>query len=386
MAEVILTAASRTTLIELQRVRQLINITAQRLSTGLKVASALDNPAAFFDAIALTNRAAQLLTVKDGVNTAVGTVGSAVIAIDAMVSLIEQIKGTINAAKGGAVSGGVVTTVTGDVVADSNKKITNEIAGAEDNDSFDITHDGTTTTIVNTNGTKFDDLVATIDGISGLTATVSNGNAIVITAADGRDITIANKVNDLATDLGLATSTNGTVASNDTRRSAETQFDLIRTQIDSLATDSTFLGKNLLKTSPDTLTVSLNETGSSTLTIAGIATNVTALSISAVDASDSFATDAGITAAVAELDAALLTLKSTATTLGTSNDIINTRLEFTDDLINTLEEGAAKLTAADLSEEAANLLALVTRHDLAITALGLTFTNGTIITNLLKLG
>ena len=99
---------------------------------------------------------------------------------------------------------------------------------------------------------------------------MSDGNALIITAADGKDITIANNVNDLATDLGLATSTNGTEASNDTRRSAETQFDLVRTQIDNLATDSTTLGTNLLQSSPDSHTVILNEDGSSTLTIAGV--------------------------------------------------------------------------------------------------------------------
>jgi len=267
----------------------------------------------------------------------------------------------------------------------SAQAITNAGIGATDGESFDITHDGTTTTIVNDNGDDFDDLVTKIQAISGLTATVSNNNALVITAADGQDITIANNSGNLATDLGLATSTNGSVATNDTRSSAETQFDLVRTQIDALATDSTFLGKNLLITSPDTLTVELNETGTSTLTVAGIATTVTSLSITAVDALDSFATDAGITTAVAELDAAITKLKSTATTLGSNNDIINTRLDFTDDLINTLEEGAAKLTSADLNEEAANLLALVTRHDLAVTALGFTFANGTTITSLLKL-
>ena len=110
------------------------------------------------------------------------------------------------------------------------------------------------------------------------------------------------------------------------------------------------------------------------------------LSITAVDASDSFATDAGITTAVAELDAALTKLRSTRSTLASQDGIINARLQFTDDLIDTLEEGANKLTGADINEEAANLLALQTRHDLAITVLGFIFPDGTSITDLLKLG
>ncbi len=241
MAEVTITAATRTTLLELSRARRLIDLTAQRLSTGLRVGSAIDDPAAFFDSKALTNRAADLLTVKDGINDAAGIVGAAVNAIDAMISLIEQIKATINAAKGGAVSVAVPTTVTGNVVADTTAKIKDTVA-AVPGDSFDITHDGTTTTIAITGNTTFEDLVSTISGISGLTATVSDCVALVITAADGKDITIANNQGDLATDLGLATSTNGSVATNDTRSSAETQFALVRTQIDALASDSTFLG------------------------------------------------------------------------------------------------------------------------------------------------
>ena len=270
VGEVTITAVTRTTLLELQRARQLIDITAQRISSGLKLGSTLGDPAAFFDAKALTTRAADLLTIKDNINNAASIAGAAVNAIDAMIGLIEQIKSVINAAKGGAVSDAVSTTVTGDVVASASAKITTTIAGAENNNSFDITHDGTTTTIVNEANDSFDDLVTKIEAISGLTATVSDGNALIITAADGKDITIANNVNDLATDLGLATSTNGTEASNDTRRSAETQFYLVRTQIDNLATDSTTLGTNLLQSSPDSHTVILNEDGSSTLTIAGV--------------------------------------------------------------------------------------------------------------------
>ena len=385
MADINLSLATRTTLLQLQRARALIDATAQRMSTGVRV-SVITNATAFFDARSLTDRAGDLLGIKDKISEAASTVGAAVAAIDSIISLVNQMRGLAVSVKGGAVSGAVATTVTGNVVTDASKKVTSEIAGAENNDSFDITYNGTTTTIVNQNGDTFEDIRDKIEAISGLTATVSDGNPLVITAADGQDIVITNNVNDLATDLGLATSTNGSLATNTLRAAAETQFDSLRTQIDNLVNDTTFLGVNLLKASPDSLTVTFNEDGTAKLTVSGIASDSTALAISAVDSADSFATDAGIDTIVAQLDAALTTLRTTQSTLGGNNALINIRLTFTENLITTLENGAAKLINADLNEEAANLLALQTRHDLALAALGLSFDNGTAIFALLQLG
>ncbi len=385
MADINLSLATRTTLLQVQRARALIDATAQRMSTGVRV-SVITNATAFFDARSLTDRAGDLLGIKDKISEAASTVGAAVAAIDSIISLVNQMRGLAVSVKGGAVSGAVATTVTGNVVTDASKKVTSEIAGAENNDSFDITYNGTTTTIVNQNGDTFEDIRDKIEAISGLTATVSDGNPLVITAADGQDIVITNNVNDLATDLGLATSTNGSLATNTLRAAAETQFDSLRTQIDNLVNDTTFLGVNLLKASPDSLTVTFNEDGTAKLTVSGIASDSTALAISAVDSADSFATDAGIDTIVAQLDAALTTLRTTQSTLGGNNALINIRLTFTENLITTLENGAAKLINADLNEEAANLLALQTRHDLALAALGLSFDNGTAIFALLQLG
>ena len=69
------------------------------------------------------------------------------------------------------------------------------------------------------------------------------------------------------------------------------------------------------------------------------------------------------------LDVALATLRTQAQNLGTNVAVLQTRLDFTESYVNTLEIGAAKLTLADLNEEGANLLALQTRHQLGIQAL-----------------
>ena len=69
------------------------------------------------------------------------------------------------------------------------------------------------------------------------------------------------------------------------------------------------------------------------------------------------------------LDSALITLRTKSQVLGTNVAVLQTRLDFTETYVNTLESGAAKLTLADLNEEGANLLALQTRQQLGIQAL-----------------
>jgi len=51
--------------------------------------------------------------------------------------------------------------------------------------------------------------------------------------------------------------------------------------------------------------------------------------------------------------------------------VVEVRQDFTKNLINTLETGAANLTLADSNQEGANLLALQTRQQLSTIALTL---------------
>ncbi|MFQ5619966.1 MAG: flagellin, partial [Rhodospirillales bacterium] len=72
---------------------------------------------------------------------------------------------------------------------------------------------------------------------------------------------------------------------------------------------------------------------------------------------------------VTDLQSALDTLRTKTKTLGSNVALLQTRLEFTESYVNTLQTGADKLTLADLNEEGANLLALQTRQQLGVQAL-----------------
>ena len=108
------------------------------------------------------------------------------------------------------------------------------------------------------------------------------------------------------------------------------------------------------------------------LTITGLdsTTATTGLSIGA--ATNNFASNtADIDVSLTALNSALTTLRTNAATLGSNSSVLQTRLTFTTNQVNTLDTGAGKLTLADLNEESANLLALQTRQQLGINSLSL---------------
>ena len=88
-------------------------------------------------------------------------------------------------------------------------------------------------------------------------------------------------------------------------------------------------------------------------------------------AESGFAKDSDIEASLKKLKSAQDSLRSQASTFGTNLSIVQNRQDFTKAMINTLEEGAGKLTLADTNQEGANLLALQTQQSLASTALSL---------------
>ncbi|MBN4051800.1 hypothetical protein JYT24_00820, partial [Parvibaculum lavamentivorans] len=64
MGDIAISSAVRENLASLQNTADLLSRTTNRLSTGLKVSSPIDNPTAFFTAQGLSNRASDLFTLQ----------------------------------------------------------------------------------------------------------------------------------------------------------------------------------------------------------------------------------------------------------------------------------------------------------------------------------
>jgi flagellin-like hook-associated protein FlgL len=145
------------------------------------------------------------------------------------------------------------------------------------------------------------------------------------------------------------------------------QFNEVMNQIDTLAADSGYKGINLL--TGGTVTVEYDESGDSSSTITGFNANAAGLSIA--DSSNAWVAATDVSDAIDELDTARDTLRTRTQTLTTSLSTITTRQDFTANMINTLEDGAADLVNADMNEEGANMLMLQTRQALGTTSLSL---------------
>ncbi|MEP3477605.1 MAG: flagellin, partial [Hyphomicrobiales bacterium] len=210
------------------------------------------------------------------------------------------------------------------------------------------------------------ELLSTLNAISDVTASITDEGYLKLEATNGDDLTIAEGTNTPLADLGLTVATS-TAATNNDRTAFATQFNELRTQIDELADDASFNGINLLD--GDNLTVTFNEDATSTLGVDGVTFNSNGLGISS--SQNTFQTDADINAAIADLKGATDTLRAQASKFGSNLSVVETRQDFTKNLINVLETGAANLTLADTNEEGANLLALQTRQQLSSTALSL---------------
>jgi flagellin len=187
------------------------------------------------------------------------------------------------------------------------------------------------------------------------------GQAISTIQAAEVGLESINQLSDQARGLAIAAQNTSDPAQ---RAQLAEQFNQIRTQINSIAADSSFGGTNLIGGSPDNLEVPLNEDGAS-LTVQGTDSSSDGLGIGA----RSFASDADIDAALVDISSAQSQIRSNSVSLSSSTSTLQNRIDFTDSLSNTLEQGAASLTQADLNEEAANLLSLQTRQALGSNAL-----------------
>jgi flagellin len=187
-------------------------------------------------------------------------------------------------------------------------------------------------------------ILAANNGLTSITKLVQSAQALASQAQQTSDVTIR---------AGLAA-----------------QFDAIRGQITQLAADSSFNGINLLdSTNSANLTVTLNESGSSSVTVNAIDASATGLALN--NSTNNWATTADIGLASTDLSSALTKLRSQAQAFGSQLSTVQIRQDFTKAMINTLQTGSDSLTLADSNEEGANLLALQTRQQLSTTALSL---------------
>lgn len=195
----------------------------------------------------------------------------------------------------------------------------------------------------------------------------------LITAADAGIESILDMV-----DSAIALANSALTATDQAEvNDLENQLNEIFTQIDSLASDAYYGGVNLLGGATETLEVFFDEDGSSSITLTGEDASSTGLGLAALttddwwDGTNGVPDDAAVNTTIDALTSAKNSLRTMSKTLSVDLSIVNTRLDFTERMMNTLDDGAAKLTNADMNEESANLLTLQTQQSLATNSLSI---------------
>jgi len=394
MADISLTASMRTNLLSLQNTQSLMDMTQERLSTGLKVNSAIDNAASYYTAQSLNNRANDLNALLDSMGQGIQTIQAANEGIEAITDFVEQAKAIANSAR--------------DVASKTDIKGLQTKFSDEDDPANHKTSDDTTLsfTVTRTDGTALDaKLTAAITAVNEALDEKLKGKTldeyvgavkdaieaggeefakivdikvddktgkITFTAKAGYNIkaTGAGDLAGLGKDPVAGTPTNdvtSTVAVNTDRQKYALQFNEILTQIDNLAKDAGYKGINLLQM--NTLTVIFNEDRSSQIEVKG--TDASSVGLMLDEAVNNWQTNEDIETSIRQTEEAISSLRIMASDYGNYYSIVQNRQSFTKSLVNVLTEGADNLTLADMNEESANMLALQTRQQLAINSLSL---------------
>jgi len=404
LSNITLSAAVRQNLLSLQDTATLLSQTQERLATGKKVNSALDNPTNFFTAAGLDSRASDISNLLDSIGNGVQVLQAANTGITSLSSLVDTAKSIANQVlqqpTGYSTKASITSAAPAAGTAGSSTDLTN---GGTNSLNGVIQFDTSASTNVKvTLGTgagavdsiaSLNTLLAT-DGL-GLTASINTNGSLTFTSNnDAASQTITNGAAFVPPTVGHSGSLNidsgagttsvafATVGSNTlvtnptadpvsqaTRANLVSQYNQILTQINTTAQDASFNGVNLLN--GDSLKLVFDETGKSTVTITGVTFNQGGLGLSTLVAGTDFIDNNTTNNVLSALNTASVTLRSQASAFGANLSIVQIRQDFNKNIINVLQTGSANLTLADSNEEAANSQALSTRQSIATSALAL---------------
>ena len=383
---VTLTASMRSNLASLKTIQNQMDTTQTRLSTGKKVNSAIDNASSYYQSRSLTNRAADLDNLLDSMGQGIQTIQAANEGIESVTAFIEQAKSVANSAYALDPSADDYANQVASYTAQFNS-IINEISTLAKDSSYQginlltgskltVMFNETRTHYLDVQGKKIVDDMAglgftTVDwdnGISGdETVTGSIANLADKKAALEDNATTGWASVSGITDSATLNSTIAAGAATDTYYSRKLDDNGVTYTYTSLGVGGT-APSPALEFDPDAeyfklTTANIGSTltdynASRTAYINAVATTV------ANAASDINTTLTSVTKAIDYL-------RDYSSELGNNFAIIETRQNFTDNLVDVLETGSDNLVLADMNEESANYLALQTRQQLAINSLSL---------------
>jgi flagellin len=182
-SDVVLSAGVRQNLLSLQSTAQLMAVTQNRLATGKKVNSALDNPVNFFTSSGLSARAGDLSALLDSMENGIKTIEAADNGITSIKKTIESMKSTLLQArqdksfKSTAYTVALTAPAATDVLALSGGAVTGTV-------NVDLTNtQAVRTSASNYANMDFSSAANTFDGVLNFTIAVNGGTAHAVQVA-----------------------------------------------------------------------------------------------------------------------------------------------------------------------------------------------------------
>ena len=382
MSDIVLSASVRQNLLSLQSTADLLATTQNRLSSGKKVNTALDNPTNYFTAAGLDNRASDINNLLDGIGNGVQVLQAANTGLTSLQKLVDTAKSIANqvlqttagyspksSVTSGANAGGTSANLLGATLAQGDVLTIAATGGGTASSITFGTGAAEVDTLNELNAALApNNLQASVDDSTGkITITTINDAASATVGALAGTATGAGKAFLPASVVTVAPVADA--ASQTIRSNLVAQYNNIIAQITTTAQDASFNGINLLN--GDDLKLTFNETGKSILNIKGVTFGAAGLGLASLVAGTDFLDNASAKATIAKISNASDMLRTQASSLGSNLSVVQIRQDFNKNLINVLQNGSANLTLADTNEEAANSQALSTRQSIAVSALAL---------------
>src|SRR5690242_1635649 len=183
-SDITLSAGVRQNLLSLQSTATLMAQTQNRLATGKKVNTALDNPISYFTSQSLSNRANDLSSLLDSISNAVQTIGAANNGLTSLTKLVQSAQAIgQQALQSASTTAKVVGSVAGLTAA--------TVHGFTATKTLTVGDGTNTATYTAAAGDTVDDVITAINGAGGkFAASLDSAGHLVIQATDASTITI----------------------------------------------------------------------------------------------------------------------------------------------------------------------------------------------------
>ena len=223
MADVNLSKAVRSNLLSLQSTAANMAKTQNRLATGLKVNSALDNPSNFFTASALNSRAGDMANLMDSMASGIQTIEAADNGLKSITKTVESMQSTLRQARQDKsfktesyTLDATRTAVAGDNIEFSGGAVGTPAVAVSINKSTSTTGAAVADVLVANNGNNFTvgDDTSTTGTVTLATGDTAQDIVDKINTAAGANSTISASLNDDG-EIVLASSEGGAIAVTD---------------------------------------------------------------------------------------------------------------------------------------------------------------------------